>query len=120
MNGKVLLFILITGISQAVWAASLTSARTDYSVQAEVGNPDPEAGGERFGTNSLTEQELHKYRLFGLLLIISVSGLFAIIFIITYFRVRRYRRSKLKIGQKAEPTEYIDAWSQHRLRDDQR
>ena len=120
MNQMVLVFMLVLGIPQAIWSFPQMSDRMGYSVQSEINNTYSETSERGSDASSPTEQELHKYKLFLILLGISIIGLFGIMLFIHYFRARRYRFRKLKIGQKAEPTEYIDAWSQHRINDEER
>ena len=61
-----------------------------------------------------------QYKLTLLIIIIGVVSLFMVILLITIIRIGRYRHRRLGLGQKSPPTEYIDAWSRYRLKDDEK
>ena len=60
-----------------------------------------------------------RYRFMLLTIILLMAGFFIAVLLISIVRIGRYRRLRVGLGQKSPPTEYIDAWSQHRLKDDQ-
>jgi len=57
-------------------------------------------------------------RLALIVMIVVVITLFVVILLLTIVRIGRLRRRRTHFGEKAKPTEYIDAWSQYRLEDD--
>lgn len=62
--------------------------------------------------------EQKKARVILLCTIAVVISLFLAILLITIVRIGRYNRRLNRLGKKAEPTEYIDAWSKYRLEED--
>jgi len=50
--------------------------------------------------------------------IIIVTILFAGIILVTIIRMGRHYRKRVTGDKKPEPTEYVDAWSQYRLPED--
>jgi hypothetical protein len=57
-------------------------------------------------------------KLFLATLIGVLSVLFLAVLLVSMARGWRSYRKRAGIGQKAEPTEYIDAWSRYRLKDE--
>ena len=53
-----------------------------------------------------------------IVILLLISALFGLLLIITLLRQGRWRRRNLKIGAPPSKTEYIDAWSQYRLKDE--
>jgi hypothetical protein len=56
------------------------------------------------------------------LFLATLTGILAVLFLVVMLvsvaRLWRSYRKRTGIGQKAEPTEYIDAWSRYRLKDE--
>ena len=50
--------------------------------------------------------------------IVIVTILFTGIILVTIIRMGRHYRKRVTEDKKAEPTEYVDAWSQYRLKED--
>ena len=50
-------------------------------------------------------------------LAVVLGGLFVVLLTVTMARSGRFFRRRHRIGVKEKPTEYVDAWSQHRLKD---
>ena len=71
---------------------------------------------------TLKQKELkhRQYKLTLLVIIVGIIGLFMVILLITIIRIGRYRHRRLGLGRKSPPTEYIDAWSRYRLKDDEK
>ena len=55
--------------------------------------------------------------LFAWALAVVLGGLFVVMFLMAVARSGRFFRRRHRIGVKEKPTEYIDAWSQYRLKD---
>jgi len=66
------------------------------------------------------EMKHRQYKLTLLVIIVGIIGLFTVILLITIIRIGRYRHRQLGLGRKSPPTEYIDAWSRYRLKDDEK
>jgi len=66
------------------------------------------------------ELMLRQYKLILLLMIVGIIILFLAVLLITIIRIGRYRRRRLKLGQKGVPTEYVDSWSRYRLNDEEK
>jgi len=58
------------------------------------------------------------FKLFPAVLVVIVAVFFLVVILVTVTRLWRSYRKRAGIGQKAEPTEYIDAWSRYRLKDE--
>ena len=67
----------------------------------------------------MEELERRQYKLTLLVIIVAVAGIFVAVLLLSLVRMGRARRRRLGLGQKSEPTKYADAWSMHRLKDDQ-
>lgn len=80
-------------------------------------NPSEAPKPEPVPTEEKTGQETDKKRLKFLLVVnlVFIITAFTIFLIISVIRFSRFQRQRLQIGKKAEPTEYIDAWSRYRL-----
>ncbi len=80
-------------------------------------NPSETPQSEPVPTGKKTGKETDKKRLKFLLVVnlIFIITAFTIFLIISLIRFSRFQRQRLQIGKKAEPTEYIDAWSRYRL-----
>lgn len=57
-------------------------------------------------------------RLSALLMILMVSILLILVFVIGAYLLIRIGRAVAATGDRAKPTEYVDAWSQYRLSED--
>ena len=66
------------------------------------------------------EMKYRQYKLTLLVIIVGVISLFMVILLITIIRIGRFRHRRLGLGRKSPPTEYIDAWSRYRLKDDEK
>ena len=58
------------------------------------------------------------FKLFLATLIGILAVLFLVVMLVAVARGWRSYRKRAGIGQKAEPTEYIDAWSRYQLKDE--
>ena len=58
------------------------------------------------------------FKLALLVLLGIVITLFSALLMLSLLRILRFQRRKSTLGAKAERTEYIDAWSRYRLKDD--
>ena len=86
---------------------------TNTSVDGSVGGPLDQQG------RRAPEDEELKKRWYAALAVLAVgtSAIFLSMLLLALLRAsRRYRRRLL--GKKAEPTEYVDAWGQYRLKED--
>jgi len=66
------------------------------------------------------ELKLRQYKLILLFMIAGIIILFLAVLLITIIRIGRYRRRRLKLGQKGVPTEYVDAWSRYRIKEEEK
>ena len=64
------------------------------------------------------QQEKDRMKLGLVILFFGIAGLFIMLLLITVIRISRLRKKRLGIGKREKRTEYIDAWSQYRLKDD--
>ena len=64
------------------------------------------------------EAEHEAFRLAVIVTIVVVVTLFAAILLLTIGRISQRCRHLMRLGKKAAPTEYVDAWSRYRLADD--
>ena len=77
-----------------------------------------------FAVISLREGEKRAVRvsLIGCILLgvlfVFIVVLFAMLLAISLLRASRFQKQRLQIGKKSEPTEYVDAWSRYRLKDE--
>jgi uncharacterized membrane protein len=62
---------------------------------------------------------INVYVLTLLVIIVAVTGIFVVVLLLSLIRMGRARHGRLGLDQKSEPTKYVDAWSMHRLKDDQ-
>jgi hypothetical protein len=95
-----------TGESSPGEVSSGTSARVDAS--------------DRSSTKDDPEFQREMVRAMFLIAIFVTAGFFLFVLILTLMRMGRHHRKRNKIGQKGERTEYINAWSQYRLKDNDR
>lgn len=79
-----------------------------------------EADETKTQTKKQREMKHRQYKLTLLVIIVGIIGLFMVILSITIIRIGRYRHRRLGLGRKSPPTEYIDAWSRYRLKDDEK
>ncbi len=62
---------------------------------------------------------INVYVLTLLVIIVAVASIFVVVLLLSLIRMGRARRGRLGLGQKSPPTKHVDAWSMHRLKDDQ-
>lgn len=117
------ILILLLLISGGVSAAMTDPAETDGRIPANEVQAPPEAVGqtpppETAEADKGIEQEKKELRLMLMTSLIVLSLFFLGVLMITFLRIgRRYKR-RIKLGQPDKPTEYVDAWSQYRLKED--
>ena len=80
----------------------------------------PAGVAEADETQKQRELKHRQYKLTLLVIIVGVISLFMVILLITIIRIGRFRHRRLGLGRKSPPTEYIDAWSRYRLKDDEK
>ena len=64
------------------------------------------------------DPEQKQFKLALLVTIVVVIVFFVAILLLAIVRIARHRHNRLRLGQKNPPTEYIDAWSQHKIDED--
>ena len=64
------------------------------------------------------ETERKRFKLGLAVLFVAVASLFVMLLLISLIRLSRFQRRRLGLGKRLPRTEYIDAWSQYRLKDD--
>ncbi len=104
-------------------APSEDSTRDIQPVASQEKSPDtetPAGTAEADETQKQREMKHRQYKLTLLVIIVGIVSLFMVILLITIIRIGRYRHRRLGLGQKSPPTEYIDAWSRYRLKDDEK
>lgn len=121
---------MVTATMSHAWAnqghATQPPAHQEDSTRNTQLIPDRENPADAADTTDTAEtlkrQELkhRQYKLTLLVIIIGVISLFMVILLITIIRIGRYQRRRLGLGRKSPPTEYIDAWSRYRLKDDEK
>ena len=108
-------------------APSENSTRDVQPVISQEKSPDQETPADMVEadetqkqTKTQREMKHRQYKLTLLVIIVGIIGLFMVILLITIIRIGRYRHRRLGLGRKSPPTEYIDAWSHYRLKDDEK
>ena len=123
MIGMLMGVFVLLGVSIA-WAdepdaaagadgGGVSSEATDPGVDGPVGEQ-----ADRQKPETQEDEDL-KRRWYAALAVLAVgtAAIFLSMFLLALLRAsRRYRRRLL--GEKAKPTEYVDAWSQYRLKED--
>jgi len=94
--------------------ASEISPNNPSAVSQPVGQVAPAESQEP--SKDLLKRHAKKIILMDILAIATL--LFLILTLLSVFRMIRHHRRRLKLGQKAPPTQCEDAWSQYRLDDD--
>jgi hypothetical protein len=74
-----------------------------------------EGAGEAVGGYNEKEKEKKRFRFLLGVLFVFIVALFAMLLVISLLRASRFQKQRLQIGKKSEPTDYVDAWSQYRL-----
>ena len=69
-------------------------------------------------TDEQDELERKKLKVILSISIVAIVLLFLGVLLLTILRQGRFYRQRVKLGKKNEPTEYVDAWSQYRLDED--
>ena len=100
-------------------AADQTPSVAD-SPPAEV-NPDQDVSSKEISPSAdpadPKARQKRELRLMLTLAITVISALFFVVLIISIVRMGRHLRRRLKLHKKNYPTEYVDAWSQYRLKE---
>jgi len=90
------------------------------SQEKPLDQESPTSVAEADETQKQRELKHRQYKLTLLVIIVGIISLFMVILLITIIRIGRYRHRRLGLGRKSPPTEYIDAWSRYRLKDDEK
>lgn len=99
------LFVICIGIGGINLNAQYPKAKEMVQVEGPDGK-----------VNSADKIE-HRGVLLAWALAMVLGGLFVVMFLMAVARSGRFFRRRHRIGVKEKPTEYIDAWSQYRLKD---
>jgi hypothetical protein len=73
---------------------------------------------DRSATKDDPEFQREMVRAMFLVAIFVTAGFFLFVLVLTLMRMGRHHRKRNKIGQKGDRTEYIDAWSRYKLKDE--
>jgi len=84
---------------------------------SEEASATGEAGGKKSPEKVLKQRQ---YKLFLVFTIMGLVVFFLVVVLITIVRIGRYWRRSLGLGKRSAPTKYVDAWSQYRLKEDQK
>ena len=106
-----LVFVLPTGsvCADDVSNEVPTTITSDKTVQSDQAGQNGELS---------QETERKRFRLGLAVLFVAVASLFVMLLLISLIRLSRFNRKRLGLGKRSPRTEYIDAWSQYRLKDD--
>ena len=107
----VLLFVLPAGqvCADEVSNDTTTTITSDETVQSDQKSQNGELS---------QETERKRFKLGLAVLFVAVASLFVMLLLISLIRLSRFNRRRLGLGKRSPRTEYIDAWSQYRLKDD--
>ena len=111
------LFFVLLGGMEMVCAGGIEEARMNRARSVTQG---PIVQSESEGPEPTEEQQMKAkaFRLAVIVTIVFVISLFVVILLLAIVRINRFRRKRTHLGEKGEPTEYVDAWSQYRLKED--
>jgi hypothetical protein len=87
-------------------------ASREVNIQNEAESDQLEYGSEEW------QQEKKKLNVMLWASVIILTIFFFGLVLITFIRMGRHYRKRVTGDKKTEPTEYVDAWSQYRLKDD--
>ena len=80
-------------------------------------NEPPPGENDKMNPWYSTETEKRKLRLMITVGIVVLGGFFIAVLLISLLRMGRFYRQRTLRGKKRPPTDYVDAWSQYRLKD---
>jgi hypothetical protein len=116
---RVLLTALLAGGFLLAGGTYAENSTTDLTLQAPP--PHQIAASNNHDTVTPTDKQPPQRERLKLALFICISfltALFFMVLIISVIRMGRLQRRRLQIGKKSEPTEYVDAWSRYRLKNE--
>ena len=113
--------VLILVLCAWAWGSSDVADGMPRAEQTgTAGEPEhvaPGAGETGAAANQDDDRQKRQYRLALIVMAAGLAVLFGFLLLITLVRVTRYQRQRLKIGRKDQATEYFDAWSHYRLKE---
>jgi hypothetical protein len=115
---KILMIVGVLAAGNALASEQPPAGKTEGG---RVENASDMAGREESAQGDVRDDpefQREMVRAMFLTAIFVVAGFFLFILVLTLLRMGRRQRRQAKIGEKAEKTEYIDAWSHYRLKDD--
>ncbi|KPK75851.1 MAG: hypothetical protein AMJ79_09380 [Phycisphaerae bacterium SM23_30] len=80
-------------------------------------NEPPPGENDKMNPWYSIETEKRKLRLMITVGIVVLGGFFIAVVLISLLRMGRFYRQRALAGKKRPPTDYVDAWSQYRLKD---
>lgn len=107
-----------TGISATIAEPAAAEPFQNTSSLAVQAKPLEPSGPDHPGSAAADpKKEKDRKRLKFLLAVnlVFIIVIFTFFLILSLIRFSRFQRQRLQIGKKAEPTAYVDAWSQYRL-----
>jgi len=113
------LICLFAGVHSAswVWAGHLSPRQLAAEKLQEQEPNALEASGESVDPWFSLPVEKRKLKLMLGASIAVILGFFLVVLMISLMRMGRHYRRRVFLRQKAKPTEYMDAWSNYRLKE---
>lgn len=100
------------------WLAGWVVAADLDAEAGSAGQMAGNTGDAEPGAADKAEQDKRKFKLKLAYSGVAVGLVFA--GAVLLLAIGRYYRRRLRLGEKGKPTEYVDAWSQHRLKENWR